>query len=97
MLQSSQIENPRCSAKIDQIRLRRAMNLPRDSQNFSSSGFQSEIQAVPCLPISVFPSGWPQTCLSEASLLGGSQGLCQSHLTEKSETSRMARWRFDAF
>src|SRR6266851_4633820 len=46
MLQMSQIEKPRCSARIDQIRLRRAMNLPFDSQNFSSSGFHSEIQVV---------------------------------------------------
>src|SRR5580700_1445611 len=47
MLQIIQIEKPRCSAKIDQIRLRRAMNLPLDSQNFSSSGFHSEIQVEP--------------------------------------------------
>lgn len=33
-----QIEKPRCSARIDQIRLRLARNLPLDSQNFSSSG-----------------------------------------------------------
>src|SRR5580692_3002320 len=43
MLQISQTENPICSATIDQMRLRLAMNLPLDSQNFSSSGFQSEI------------------------------------------------------
>src|ERR1700761_3454824 len=36
------------SATIDQIRLRRAMNLPLDSQNFWSSGFQSEIQVGFC-------------------------------------------------
>src|SRR6516164_10581163 len=47
MLQISQIENPRCSAKIDQIKFRRAINLPFDSQNLWSSGFQSEIQLVP--------------------------------------------------
>jgi hypothetical protein len=46
MLQMSQIEKPRCSATIDQIRLRRAMNLPFCSQNFSSSGFHSDIQAT---------------------------------------------------
>src|SRR5437870_5428894 len=43
MLQTSQIEKPRCSAKIDHMRLRRAMNLPSDFQNSSSSGFQFEI------------------------------------------------------
>src|SRR5215510_9303257 len=46
MLQISQIEKPRCSATIDQMRLRRAMNLPLDSQYFSFSGSQSEIQVV---------------------------------------------------
>src|SRR5215831_13292228 len=46
MLQISQIEKPRCSATIDQMRLRRAMNLPFDSQYFSFSGSQSEIQVV---------------------------------------------------
>src|SRR3984893_16562722 len=46
MLQISQTEKPICSAKIDQIKLRRAMNLPLEFQNFSSSGFQSEIQVV---------------------------------------------------
>src|ERR1700722_2897126 len=46
MLQVSQIEKPICSATIDQIKLRRAMNLPLASQNFVSSGFQSEIQEV---------------------------------------------------
>src|SRR5271168_4285914 len=44
MLQISQTENPICSATIDQMRLRRAMNLPFEFQNVSSSGFQSEIQ-----------------------------------------------------
>src|SRR5215472_484808 len=44
MLQISQIEKPRCSARMDQKRLRLAMNFPFDSQNCSSSGFQSEIQ-----------------------------------------------------
>src|ERR1700733_13707567 len=46
MLQISQIEKPRCSAMIDQMRLRLAMALPLDSQNVASSGFQSEIQRV---------------------------------------------------
>src|ERR1700730_5721547 len=44
MLQISQPENPICSATIDQMRLRRAMTLPLESQNVLSSGFQSEIQ-----------------------------------------------------
>src|ERR1700730_239191 len=44
MLQISHTENPMCSATIDQIRLRRATNLPLEFQNVSSSGFQSEIQ-----------------------------------------------------
>src|SRR5262245_40227078 len=58
MLQSSQIEKPRCSAKIDQMRLRRAMALPVDFQNVSSSGFQSEIQVGFRLLINLFLSGW---------------------------------------
>src|SRR5579862_727096 len=44
MLQISQIEKPRCSATIDQIRLRRAMNLPVEFQKSGSSGRQSDIQ-----------------------------------------------------
>src|SRR5690349_25017022 len=39
----------RSSAQIDQMRLRWAMDLPRDFQNVSSSGFQSEIQVGLCL------------------------------------------------
>jgi hypothetical protein len=58
MLQSSQIEKPRCSANIDQMRLRWAMDLPVDLQNFSSSGFHSEIQVGFRFLISVFLSGW---------------------------------------
>src|SRR5262245_17884792 len=57
MLQMSQIEKPRCSAKIDQMRLRWAMNLPVDFQNVSSSGFHSEIQLELGLLIRVFLSG----------------------------------------
>src|ERR1700722_3654088 len=45
MLQISQTENPICSATIDQMRLRRAITLPFEFQNVSSSGFHSEIQA----------------------------------------------------
>src|SRR5260370_25785383 len=63
MLQTSQSEKPRCSAKSDQISLRRAMNLPLDSQNFASSGFQSEIQVELSLLMRVvsFRSSWVQT------------------------------------
>src|SRR6187549_3139465 len=43
MLHTSQIEKPRCSATIDQIRLRRAIHLPCASQNVASSGRQSDI------------------------------------------------------
>src|SRR3984957_20919070 len=44
MLHISQIEKPRCSARIEKIRLRRATALPFASQNFVSSGFHSAIQ-----------------------------------------------------
>jgi hypothetical protein len=44
--QISQTENPMFSATIDQIKLRRATNLPVEFQNVSSSGLQSEIQIV---------------------------------------------------
>src|SRR6476646_7834175 len=46
MLQISQTEKPMCSATIDQIRLRRATNLPVEFQKLSSSGFQSDIQVA---------------------------------------------------
>src|SRR5438445_8080747 len=55
MLQISQTEKPICSATIDQIKLRRAMNLPLEFQNLSSSGFQSEIQVVVRSLIGRFP------------------------------------------
>ncbi len=42
-LQKSQTEKPRCSARIDQIRLRRATGAPVESQNSGSSGRQSSI------------------------------------------------------
>jgi hypothetical protein len=42
-LQNSHTEKPRCSAKIDQIRLRRATGAPSLSQNSASSGRQSSI------------------------------------------------------
>src|SRR5437763_10092762 len=65
MRQSSQIEKPRNSATTDQMRLRRAMYLPVDSQNFSFSGFQSEIQARFRLLISTFLCGrnWSPRCV----------------------------------
>src|SRR5437764_13542680 len=44
MLQTSQIEKPRCSATTDQMRLRSATCLPVDSQNFLFSGSHSEMQ-----------------------------------------------------
>src|ERR1700681_3017305 len=56
MLQISQTENPICSATIDQMRLRRAMTLPLEFQNVSSSGFQSEIQVGSCVLIRWFLS-----------------------------------------
>ncbi len=43
MLQTSHTENPRFSARIDQMRLRRAIDFPLFSQNSASSGFQSLI------------------------------------------------------
>ncbi len=43
MLHISQTENPICSARIDQKRLRRATNRPSVSQNVSFSGFQFAI------------------------------------------------------
>jgi hypothetical protein len=52
MLQISQTEKPMCSATIDQIRLRRAMNLPLEFQNCVSSGFQSEIQVFMLIALS---------------------------------------------
>ena len=66
-LQRSQTEKPRCSAKIDQIRLRRAIFLPPFSQNASSSGRQSSIQVPPLavtaavapLVLSVMVTGTP--------------------------------------
>ena len=54
-LQISQTEKPRCSAKIDQIRLRRATCRPPPSQNSGSSGRQSSTQwparRVPGVPV----------------------------------------------
>jgi hypothetical protein len=57
------------------------MNLPSDCQNFSSSGFQSEIQAVFRLSINLFLSqSGPHWDSPRWSV---SQGLCQSYVAEK--------------
>src|SRR5215217_4142643 len=45
-LHSSQTEKPRCSAKIEKIRFRRATGLPVDSQKLGSSGSQWSIQPL---------------------------------------------------
>src|SRR4029077_20614646 len=71
MLQMSQIEKPRCSAKIDQMRLRCAMDLPVDFQNVSSSGFQSAIQVEVRFLISLFLFGWRWRCWEGNSAAGG--------------------------
>src|SRR4029077_9508648 len=73
MLQMSQIEKPRCSAKIDQMRLRCAMDLPVDFQNVSSSGFQSAIQVEVRFLISLFLFGWRWRCWEGNSAAGGEQ------------------------
>src|SRR3954470_20151299 len=44
IVQSTQIEKPRCSAKIEKPRFFLAIRLPRARQKASSSGFQSSIQ-----------------------------------------------------
>src|SRR5918997_2591774 len=44
IVHSTQIENPRCSAKIDSVRFLRAIRRPPDSQNASSSGSHSSSQ-----------------------------------------------------
>src|ERR1700738_837468 len=67
MLQISQTENPICSATIDQMRLRRAMTLPLEFQNVSSSGFHSEIQVGSCVLIGVFLSTVRPCCLAARS------------------------------
>jgi hypothetical protein len=51
MLHSSHTEKPMCSAKIEKIRLRFAMDLPRASQNSSFSGSQRAIhRPLPTTP-----------------------------------------------
>src|SRR5215467_12130973 len=104
MLQMSQIEKPRCSAKIDQMRLRRATNRPVEFQNFSSSGFQSEIQVGFRLLISVFLSGGarprePKTTnavprRSKAFLPGRRRCLFSPRQDARRQQRRRRRFRF---
>src|ERR1700739_2713737 len=81
MLQISQTEKPMCSATMDQIKLRLAMNFPLACQNFSSSGFQSAIHvsrmAIGLSFRSVLVAG-PDVLRP---LL--TQAVCQSHGAEK--------------
>src|SRR5215471_914977 len=86
MLQMSQIEKPRCSATIDQMRFRWAMNLPVDFQNVSSSGFQSEIQVGLRLLISMFLSGWG-TPLRGQAVAGGVKRKTKSAAARRSKAS----------
>jgi hypothetical protein len=44
IVHSTQIEKPRCSAKIEKARFLRAIRRPPAAQNAASSGFQSSIQ-----------------------------------------------------
>ena len=64
MLQISQTEKPKFSARIDQNRLRRAMRLPVVFQNVSSSGFHSEIQCAPwrCLDAGLPLASFDNAC-----------------------------------
>src|SRR5262245_35593244 len=86
MLQSSQTEKPRCSAKIDQMRLRWAMDLPVDFQNASSSGFHSEIQLGLRLLISMFLSGWGRPRRGQA-VAGGVKRKTKSAAARRSKAS----------
>ncbi len=47
MLHNIHTEKPMCSAKIEKIRLRRAIGRPTLAQNCGSSGRQSSIQCLP--------------------------------------------------
>src|SRR5215475_5151582 len=80
MLQTNQIEKPRCSATIDQMRLRRAIDLPLVFQNVSSSGFQSEIQVELRLLIAAI-LWWGGTV--RGGTQSSSQAVCQMHVIEK--------------
>src|SRR6266852_9950913 len=70
MLQTSQTENPRFSARIDQMRLRRAIDLPLFSQNSESSGFQSLIH----FDISSPGQGYPPLRISNAGATQAAEG-----------------------
>src|SRR5262249_33922329 len=104
MLQMSQIEKPRCSATIDQMRLRWAMNLPVDFQNVSSSGFHSKIQLGLRLLIKVFLSGGarprePKTMnavprRSKAFLPGRRRCLFSARQDARRQQRRRRRFRF---
>src|SRR6516162_3863066 len=102
MLQMSQIEKPRCSATIDQMRLRWAMNLPVDFQNVSSSGFHSEIQLGLRLLIRVFLSGGarprePKNAVprrSKAFLPGRRRCLFSARQDARRQQRRRRRFRF---
>src|SRR6478609_9389895 len=71
-LQISQTEKPRCSAKIDQIRLRRATCLPPPSQNSGSSGRQSSIQRPPRARVAGGASGRESVVVMRPTLGAGS-------------------------
>src|SRR5712691_5276984 len=73
MLQTSQTENPRFSARIDQMRFRRAIDLPLFSQNSESSGFQSLIH----LDMSSPGQGYPPLRISNADATQGSEGVAR--------------------
>ena len=57
MLQRTQIEKPRNSAKIEKTMFLRAMNRPFSSQKPLSSGFQFSIQAFAKVVLLLFVSG----------------------------------------
>src|SRR5882762_3890222 len=73
MLQTSHTENPRFSARIDQMRLRRAIDLPLFSQNSASSGFHSLIH----LDMSSPGQGYPALRISNARAAQLAEGSAQ--------------------
>src|SRR5579864_1690227 len=89
MLHINQIEKPRCSAKIEKIRLRRAMVLPLVSQNFSSSGFQSDIQ----LGSRVLIGDYPFLSAGETAAMGAAgRRTPKSGESYASQPGRVSRW-----